>query len=380
VEPIARSGDSDPIPAAGDRRVVGADDMLTQIHARCIILDRNGKPVRTIEKCGRRGSENLEVPNGAYTIRVEADCQPDNELKVDVDGSTSTGDLLRLGMPKTERMYLKTEQTLEEFPEAMTNRANVGTGLPGGGEINKSQGAVASFPPNTVVDVVRRWTDHETHSKCSLGIVRIVDAGGPVPWLDERRNTNPRATDVTGRSFVVSLEDLTNKKIGLSAAEYLAQKSDAHRQQTAQARQDLAAVEADEIKSGRCEGSRAANMQNVAAGLGRLFSDGLSSGQDVFVILDKKIVVATKDGTPVNLDAKTGGDEHLYAIGFKPLRIDLKDSTGYPVRTASPYATVVQSASGGDVDSRNFRANASEQLSARIIGSGCALLLTVKKL
>ena len=282
--------------------------------------------------------------------------------------------------PSKDRMYIRAESTLEEFPEALTNRANQATFGPGSVYVNKSNGAVTTLPPNTAVDLLRRVTDHETHKTCSLGVVRIVDAGGPAPRLDARRNTHPKMQDVTGKLYVVTLDDLTSEQTGPSPAEYLAQKQGAQKQESAQARQDAAAVQVEEIKTGRCEDARAAKMQNTAANLGRFFTDGMSSGSDSFMMIDKKIVVATKSGTPVTVDGKSGGDEHLYAIGFDPVRIELKDSTGYPVRTVSPYATVVQSASGGSVDSRTFHANLGEQLQAKVAGSGCTLVVLVRKL
>jgi hypothetical protein len=161
------------------------------------------------------------------------------------------------------------------------------------------------------------------------------------------------------------------------ASEALAQ----HERDVAQREGDLAATEADEIKTGRCEAHRAAKVQGLATSLGQFFNEGMSGGSDQFVIVDKKIVVATPaPGTAVGIDAKTGGDEHLYVIGFKPVRLALTDSTRYPVATKSPYEVVVGSASSRNIDSRNFRANVAEQLSAKITGSGCALVLLVKKL
>jgi hypothetical protein len=339
-----------------------------------------GATFKTITDC-QKLQTLTDVPSDTYTLRVEAQCQPANEAKISIDGVTSTGDLLKLGLPAPARRYLKAETTLEEYPDALTNRQN--EARPGGAYINKSAGPVTAFPPNAVFDLVRTWPDPETPSKCSRAIVRVVDAGGRLPRTDRRRNIHPIPTDVTGRWYVANLDDLVDHQDGPSAAEYLAQQQQAKQQQAAdraaQAQQAAAAVETDEIRTGRCEQSRASNMQNVAAGLGRLASDGLSGGGESFMVIDKKILVATPGGTAATLDTKAGGSEHVFLVSFAPMTLDVQ-SAGYPVSAHSPYETVVRSTTGGRVDSRTLHANMGEQLQVKATGRGCALLVLMQQM
>jgi hypothetical protein len=202
----------------------------------------------------------------------------------------------------------------------------------------------------------------------------VVDAGGPLTWW------TGKTYDVTGKFYLVKLDALNEQPDGPSPAEYLAQQHAQADQRAAQAQARLAAVEADEVKSGRCEASRAAKMQNVAIGLGRLATEGLSGGTDSFALVDKAIVVATPDGATVPLDAKTGGTEHVFVVAFEPTKLDLKDGSGYAVTAPSPYATVVRSATGGQVDSRTVQANVGEHLQAKVTGKGCVLVAVMRQL
>jgi hypothetical protein len=374
VDGLRPAAKDDPLGAEGSLALLG------QLPTTCTLVTLAGSTFKTITNC-QKLQTLTDIPSDTYTLRVEGQCQPATEAKITIDGSTSTGDLLKLGLPSPARRYLKAETTLEEYPDALTNRQN--EARPGGVYMNKSAGPVTAFPPNTVFDLVRTWPDSENPSRCSRAIVLVVDAGGRVPRTDRRRNVHPIPADVTGRWYVANLDDLTDHQDGPSAAEYLAQQQQAKHQQAAdraaQAQQAAAAVEAEEVRTGRCEQSRASNMQNVAAGLGRLASDGLSGGGESFMVIDKKIIVATPAGTATTLDAKAGGSEHVFLVSFAPMSLDVQ-SAGYPVSAHSPYETVVRSTTGGRVDSRTLHANMGEQLQAKATGRGCALLVLMQQL
>jgi hypothetical protein len=374
VDGVRPAGKEDPLAAEGTLSLLG------RLPTTCTLVTSAGATFKTISNCQKLQTVT-DVPNDTYTLRVEAQCQPANEVKITIDGATSTGELLKLGLPAPTRRYLKALATLEEYPDALTNRANVAQVR--GGYVNQSVGPTTTFPPNAVFDLVRSWPDQETPSKCSRAILRVVDAGGRVPRTDRRRNIHPIPADVTGKWYVANLDDLADHQDGPSAAEYLAQQQQAKQQQaadqTAQAQQAAAAVEADEIRTGRCEQGRASNMQNVAAGLGRLASEGLSGGGENFMVIDKKIVVATPAGTAVTLDAKAGGSEHVFLVSFAPMTLDVQ-SAGYPVTAHSPYETVVRTSTGGKVDSRTLHANMGEQLPAKVTGKGCALLVLMQQM
>src|SRR6266852_2196754 len=130
--------------------------------------------------------------------------------------------------PSMDRMYLAAERTLEAFPAALTNRVNQATY--DGPTLNVSAGGYAKLPPNTAFDLLRKLTDHETHRACSLGIVRVVDAGGPVPAglslayvVGGGTMERPRPQVVTGKLYVVKLDDLTSEQGAVSPATYMAQ-------------------------------------------------------------------------------------------------------------------------------------------------------------
>jgi hypothetical protein len=107
--------------------------------------------------------------------------------------------------------------------------------------------------------------------------------------------------------------------------------------------------------------------------------DAMSTGGDVFKFEKSEILVATEKGTVAKVDTSMGGEMHVFAVGFDAVTLDVTNG-GYPVSTKSPYETPVNSATKGQTDSRMMQVNAGADLPTKVVGGGCAVLLSVRKL
>lgn len=135
-----------------------------------------------------------------------------------------------------------------------------------------------------------------------------------------------------------------------------------------------------EITSGRCSEARYNILQEALMVVKQLF-DGASSGssQDLFTILGHDTVVATPEGTSLELSAWLGGELHLFAIGFDPVKLDLRDEKGYAIKTRSVWERLLRGQSE-HTDSRAFVAASGSKYALKVKGKGCAMVLAVRKL
>jgi hypothetical protein len=141
--------------------------------------------------------------------------------------------------------------------------------------------------------------------------------------------------------------------------------------------EDPSLVGKEEAKSGKCNVDRAQALQRAALGLKQLF-DAMSSGGDWFRIVGTRIVVATERGTPVQLETLVGGEMHVFAVGFDPVRLGIS-SDGYAVGNKSPYEAPVKSTTGTFTTSLAVQANWSDGLPTKVFGNGCTLVAFVHK-
>ncbi len=133
----------------------------------------------------------------------------------------------------------------------------------------------------------------------------------------------------------------------------------------------------DEINAGKCRSERAQILQEATVGLKGLF-DAMSTGGDVFRLVNSRIVVATNEGTAAETDPG-GGEIHMFAIGFDPVSLEIRNN-GYPVQTKSPFEIPVRSSTQGNTDSRVMQVNWGDPLPTKVVGNGCALVVVVHKL
>ena len=142
--------------------------------------------------------------------------------------------------------------------------------------------------------------------------------------------------------------------------------------------EDPSLVGKEEAKSGHCNLDRAQALQRAALGLKQLF-DAMSSGGDWFRVVETKIVVATEQGAPVEVETLVGGEMHVLVVGFDPVRLSIS-SDGYAVGTKSPYEVPVKSTTGAYTASLAVQANWSDGMPTKVFGNGCTLVAFVHKL
>lgn len=147
----------------------------------------------------------------------------------------------------------------------------------------------------------------------------------------------------------------------------------------AEVAQKLAVVSAEEVKSGRCAQSSVDILRSVTSGLAQLLS-GMGSGSEFWTVDSHELVVATREGTALNMQTGIGGDIHLFAISPSgPTQLEMTDARGYAIRTESPYAPAFARFVGGSLSSRNVHLNSAEAASLRVKGHGCALVILARK-
>jgi hypothetical protein len=134
---------------------------LGKLKVNCELTNKKGEtlPVGCDNVTPR--TNGVEIPTGEYIFRVRALCQPDLESPVEVKFNQGTEPRVTLGLPPVQRRYTNAAVRVGRFPEALDG-----------------VGGSVELPPNSVVEIVRQWPDD--HDKCTLAIVRVVEAGGAV--------------------------------------------------------------------------------------------------------------------------------------------------------------------------------------------------------
>ena len=185
----------------------------------------------------------------------------------------------------------------------------------------------------------------------------VLPPGAPVPQLELR---------VEGR--------LAGKSDALRPL-LLAWTEDEAAKQRAQEAELRRAVLTEELVTGHCEAQRAEEMERTLA---RVFEKlkAPESGEG-FSLIRHQLLVATGDGTNVTLEALAGGALHLFAIGFDPVKLEVRDLHGNEAGLEDPLERTLGEA--GPTASRVVEVNADEKLSVKVSGTGCTLVVTARR-
>lgn len=327
---------------------LGARYVLNSQDGRTIVLRAESELDWRAWKAGRVLERS--VPSGTYRLRVVARCQPTYNGEVKVEPG-ATLDLTRgLSLPPARRLYLRDGNRVRLFD-------------PGG------RSGPLSLPAGTEVEVLRLWPaltdayrmgEPPENARCTNAIVRVVAAGGKAR---------------TGTLMLAAESDLSPTRE--TTPEQAVKQED-----EGQARRDAEYEKGidEEVRRGKCSVARYNVLQKALLQTKQLF-DGASSGssQDLFTILGHDTVVATPEGTSLELSAWLGGELHLFAIGFDAVKLDLRDEKGYAIKTRSVWERLLRGQSE-HTDSRAFVAASGSKYALKVKGKGCAMVLAVRKL
>lgn len=284
----------------------------------------------------------------ARAVRVVAACQPRAEIPVrDFRGAVT------IPLPEPERAYLGPEATELELALATAHGA---------------RGTRLRFPPNTEVEILRRLPDEA--GGCAIRAVRVIDSGGarfPV--------VTPGATvgRIESAVFYVPASALNAQPHpGPSASHWVAEQEAAeHARRRADAEREAAVVTAvadREVQSGRCDPERQARLEQLREHLAMVMRT-----QDRMTLRWHEVVVATPDGVEVEFRPLASGAYHVFAAGFLPMTMVVREPDGSEIASPSPYATVLD-VTGAEGATRLVRANPGERFRVRASGRGCTLL------
>ena len=145
------------------------------------------------------------------------------------------------------------------------------------------------------------------------------------------------------------------------------------RAQAAQAAKDVAA----ELESGRCTDIHYQAFELLAARSARIFESNM--GGELWKVKQQDIVVLRDEGHGYSFKSYTSGFFHVYVAGYRPVRLDAFHR-GNKLTLASPQESYVDSqARDVFVDSRIVRLDVGESIQLLPRGSGCGLLMIVRK-
>jgi hypothetical protein len=164
---------------ADDPAVMGGEAAARQLGVEFVVLDGDGKAVAPLQA----GSQLYSL-SGTHRVRVRSACQPDADYPLDFGAvpdvvlqASAERDLTRtveggrltlrlpIGRPRPERLVVKAPVSAQPLNARQFDRVPPHLKLPEGSE----------------VELVRHWPDEQR--RCSLAVVRVVEAGGTVnPW------------------------------------------------------------------------------------------------------------------------------------------------------------------------------------------------------
>lgn len=144
-----------------------------------------------------------------------------------------------------------------------------------------------------------------------------------------------------------------------------------------EARQKKArAMAEEEIKTGRCHEKKVGAFRQIVAQAPRIFTND----QALITVEAHKLVVATSEGVPLEVDAGLGGEYHIMAFSFAPVKLTVKDGQGYEVKDESFLADGIQGIFMPiAADGRALTTNTGDTLSVSTEGFGCTLLMVVHR-
>ena len=228
-------------------------------------------------------------------------------------------------------------------------------------EVTAVAAATAEIPP----DSVAATADAQGRVEIGAEALRaaffhgVPQPGAPVPQLELR---------VEGR--------LAGKTDALRPL-LLAWTEEEAAKQRAQEAELRRAVLTEELVTGRCEAQRAEELERKLARLSEQLKSPDSG--DGFSLIHHELLVATGEGTPVPLEDLAGGELHLFAIGFDPVQIAVRDVHGNSLGLEDPLERTLPGRAGFPIASRVVLVNADDKLSIKVSGTGCTLLVTARR-
>jgi hypothetical protein len=207
--------------------------------------------------------------------------------------------------------------------------------------------------------LIAKWPDRG--GKCSLAVVQVVDAGGAMP---------AKAVAVVPFDSLVEV-----RPTGQSPTDWLTQETERARLEkeardarVKAAQEKATEVSAQETKSGRCTPERNAYFQQVLGALKPMM--------DAADLIYVSHVITPAGSTPVKDRAGLAGEYHVIAMGYEKVSLDVRGADGQSAAMSSPYALVVKNLTDTVIDSRVLQANALEKFTAKVNGTGCAMVVT----
>lgn len=326
------------------------NQVIQKLKPKCTLLDGNGRVAIPEGFCLEQWGHDASIPKGDYVLRIAARCQPQWEQRVTVipdhygkqnylGGSPYNSYELIVPPPSPEKKFVATGTLGSTFTA------------------EDGPGNLTTFPPNTVVDLVRLWPDEQ--GECTDAIVQIRDAGGALKYRSVH---------------IVALNKLLDSpEPGPSAREYV----DAARAKELARQKEVAATKkresqtqtATESSTGICSHERSVILQQVEAYLKMQME-----GAGLFFHF-KEITVGPIAG---HHRSTLKGNYHLFAVGFSPIRIKAVDRNGNEMAFGSPFHNLGTAYNRDTVaaDSVVLTANTNEEHQISVSGEGCMLFMS----
>lgn len=160
-----------------------------------------------------------------------------------------------------------------------------------------------------------------------------------------------------------------------------ARQAERRRQARAEEESRIRAVAAEETRDGRCLPERSQQVQGVLLRLGQIFESMGTTGSsfELWLVEDHEIFAIHPGGSARAFTPSLGGEYHLFALGYEPLDLRVRDGAGNLFdQPRSPYEAIVANFAP-HADSVTLRLNGRDRVTAEIDGLGCALFLAVQR-
>jgi hypothetical protein len=185
---------------------------------------------------------------------------------------------------------------------------------------------------------------------------------------DVEKHGPPFKVSVAGKE-VGEAPELAAARTSLTVAKARDRASAAAQRRAAEARKALS----DESRSGRCTDEHHAAFEVAVNQAKHVFT--ASDGWD---LVGHDMLPATESGAKLSLRTGIGGETHIFALGFAPLELEVRDRHGYPVTLESNFVQMFLYMSQHS-QSRVVQANMGEEIEIQVKGVGCVLAMAFKR-
>lgn len=312
-------------------------DRLEALKVRCTLRRSDTDQVIAVTEDGAiacNPADEVEVDEGDYALQIEALCQPEVRERIRVDRAhTTTFDVTgRLSAPKPQRLYVREEDSATGLVE------------------------------NSSVDILRLWPD--ANGECTRAVVRVVETG-----LDD---ANGALVEVPRGILGVQPIDGTSPRERRVARDT--------QQQLVAERAEAEVVES-ELASGKCDPARSGQLQEAVTTLEATLA-AMNDGSHAYRVGGFEVIVTNAQGVPFAFrNPPRSSTAHVIAVGFSPVRLSVNDANGNVIETASGLAPALQHfLRGASLDTRAFRASPLSEVTGKLHGAGCALVLGISAL